>query len=357
MRWPSFLLFFSLLQQSEVTVHGSLSILLPHAWRRCIFPVRRVNGVRCRERVGSGRTRVRRPIRYLRRIPRLLSRPEAPPKTCQECALQYYRPSAAPPDTSPAPPARPEAGAPSKTPSDVPVSAVPGRSHLSSDPRVKTARVLVQRERFAQALKILRPLAASDHPDQTDVRFLMGLGASRGSQSSGLEDEIRPRAPGRSHLGVPVHPDPAAGTGARAPGTGPGLLFEGGGRPGPRSFRAGPGGPAACGPGREHQRVFEHHAGPAPLARGISGSPLHRIPISMPRRTRSSSISTACRSGGARKDKPVPLSAWWAGAVANINFPWPPAGACARASTSTTVNTTGTGSTKRTWVATWGRAG
>ena len=109
--------------------------------------------------------------------------PESPPEACEECALPYYRPSAAPSKaTAPAAP---------RAPADVPVSAVPGRSHLSSDPRVNTARVLVQRERFAQALKILRPLAASDHPDQTDVRFLMGLAASRGSQSSGLDDEIR----------------------------------------------------------------------------------------------------------------------------------------------------------------------
>ena len=33
---------------------------------------------------------------------------------------------------------------------------------------------------------------------------------------------------------------------------------------------------------------------------GISASPLPRTPISTPRRTRSSSISTACRSAGAR---------------------------------------------------------
>ena len=59
--------------------------------------------------------------------------------------------------------------------------AASGRSHLSSDPRVRTARELVQRNRFAEALEILRPLAP-DHPDQTDVRFLLGLAASRGSQ-------------------------------------------------------------------------------------------------------------------------------------------------------------------------------
>ena len=59
--------------------------------------------------------------------------------------------------------------------------AASGRSHLSSDPRVNTARALVERQRFAEALAILRPLVP-DHPDQTDVRFLLGLAASRGSQ-------------------------------------------------------------------------------------------------------------------------------------------------------------------------------
>ena len=113
--------------------------------------------------------------------------PEAPPKACRDCGLRYYRP----PDVQSEAPAPAASSAPSKTPSDVPVSAVPGRSHLSSDPRVKTARTLVQRERFAEALAILRPLAASDHPDQTDVRFLLGLAASRGSQDARVEDEIR----------------------------------------------------------------------------------------------------------------------------------------------------------------------
>ena len=68
--------------------------------------------------------------------------------------------------------------------------ASPGRSHLSSDPRVRTARILVARNRFPEALEILRPLAP-DHPDQTDVRFLLGLAASRWSQVPGLEDEKR----------------------------------------------------------------------------------------------------------------------------------------------------------------------
>ena len=65
------------------------------------------------------------------------------------------------------------------------------RSHLSSDPRVKTARALVQGNRFAEALKILRPLSLEDRPDWTDVRFLLGLAAVRGSTESGLEEEQR----------------------------------------------------------------------------------------------------------------------------------------------------------------------
>ena len=49
---------------------------------------------------------------------------------------------------------------------------------------------MVEDQRFAEALEILRPLAP-DHPDLTDVRFLLGLAASRGSQTSGVEEETR----------------------------------------------------------------------------------------------------------------------------------------------------------------------
>ena len=66
-----------------------------------------------------------------------------------------------------------------------------GQSHLSSDRRVNLARVLIERNRFAEALEILRPLAP-DHPDQTDVQFLLGLAASRAShEEAGLDDEQR----------------------------------------------------------------------------------------------------------------------------------------------------------------------
>ena len=60
-----------------------------------------------------------------------------------------------------------------------------GRSHLSSD-RARQYRAGTGQDAtsFAEkALAILRPLAP-DHPDQTDVRFLLGLAASRGSQES-----------------------------------------------------------------------------------------------------------------------------------------------------------------------------
>ena len=104
--------------------------------------------------------------------------PEAPPEACRDCGIQYFSPSVAQPDVPAA------SGAPSNGP------ASPGRSHLSSDRRVNLARALVERNRFAEALQILRPLAP-DHPDQTDVRFLLGLAAVRGSQDRGLTDEER----------------------------------------------------------------------------------------------------------------------------------------------------------------------
>ena len=83
---------------------------------------------------------------------------------------------------------------PSKGTSGAPATIGPAsgskRSHLSSDPRVNAARRLLERNRFPEALAILRPLVP-DHPDQTDVRFLLGLAAGRSSQESGLGDEQR----------------------------------------------------------------------------------------------------------------------------------------------------------------------
>ena len=114
--------------------------------------------------------------------------PEAPPAPCRECGLQYYRPFTSPPRrAASANQAKGTSGAPARLEPE----SGSRRSHLSSDPRVRTARRLVQRNRFAEALKIMRPLVSSDHPDQTDVRFLLGLAASRGSHEAGLADEKR----------------------------------------------------------------------------------------------------------------------------------------------------------------------
>ena len=112
---------------------------------------------------------------------------------------------------------------------NVQAPASPGRSHLSSDPRVKTARALVERKRFVEALEILRPLAASEHPDQIDIRFSSpGPVCQPGVSAIRARGRDTSRAPGRGDRRVPVHPDPRAGPRARAPGTGPGLLSEGG---------------------------------------------------------------------------------------------------------------------------------
>ncbi len=59
--------------------------------------------------------------------------------------------------------------------------AASDRSHLSSDPRVNDARTLIESGRFAEALDVLRPLAP-DHPDRTDVLFLLGLAAVEASR-------------------------------------------------------------------------------------------------------------------------------------------------------------------------------
>ena len=131
--------------------------------------------------------------------------PESPPDTCRDCrGLRYYRPSATPSGAT----------APSKTPSDAESSADLNvefdRSHLSSDRRVKTARALIQRNRFAEALGILKPLALGDRPDQTDVRFLLGLAASRGSQAPEVKDDERVKLLNLANRGLPGGPDQTA---------------------------------------------------------------------------------------------------------------------------------------------------
>ena len=64
------------------------------------------------------------------------------------------------------------------------------RSHLSSDPRVNNARLLIEDGQFREALSILRPLVP-DHADQTDVLFLVGLAALRASRLLESVDEER----------------------------------------------------------------------------------------------------------------------------------------------------------------------
>ena len=117
--------------------------------------------------------------------------PEAPrPEACRECAgLPYYRPSAAAAASGNAASENQQKGT-SGAPPRLEREGSSKRSHLSSDPRVNSARRLLKRNRFPEVLEILRPLA-TDHPDQTDVRFLLGLAASRGSQQSEVGDEER----------------------------------------------------------------------------------------------------------------------------------------------------------------------
>ena len=61
---------------------------------------------------------------------------------------------------------------------------------MSEDPRIEAGRLLIQRNAFPEALEILQPLV-SDHPDQTNVRFLIGLAAIRWAQLRGVEEEQR----------------------------------------------------------------------------------------------------------------------------------------------------------------------
>ena len=74
----------------------------------------------------------------------------------------------------------------------LPAGALAGqeRPHLSSDPRVNGARALIEDGRFDAALSILRPLA-QDHPDRTDVLFLIGLAATRASQRPHIGEDER----------------------------------------------------------------------------------------------------------------------------------------------------------------------
>ena len=66
----------------------------------------------------------------------------------------------------------------------LPVDAQEAKSHLSSDPRVNDARILLDGNRFSEAASILRPLAPEnpDGPEQIDVLFLFGLASLGAAQ-------------------------------------------------------------------------------------------------------------------------------------------------------------------------------
>ena len=61
-------------------------------------------------------------------------------------------------------------------------------SHLSSDPTVIRARVLVGAKSFDKALVILRPLDIS-HPDRIDILFLTGLAAIGAAEGREVEEQ------------------------------------------------------------------------------------------------------------------------------------------------------------------------
>ena len=64
---------------------------------------------------------------------------------------------------------------------------------LSSDSPVGNARALIERGQFTEALAVLRPLAPN-HPDRTDVLFLVGLAALGVAQ--------RPETPASNRIGL-----------------------------------------------------------------------------------------------------------------------------------------------------------
>ena len=69
---------------------------------------------------------------------------------------------------------------------------VAAQSHLSSDPAVVRARVLVMNGQFGAALDLLRPLDRH-HPDKVDVLFLTGLaamGAAQGQEEEGQRNTL-----------------------------------------------------------------------------------------------------------------------------------------------------------------------
>ena len=180
--------------------------------------------------------------------------PEAPPEACRDCAgLRYYRPmkksekaKTLDPRSEPvldvsnqgsgmtekskdekqdgAPLSRQgrgessgASGAPSNGPADVPAPASPGGSHLSSDSRVNTARVLVERQRSCRGPGDPAPPWCLTIRTRRTCGFSSAWPQAGGHRPPGLKTRNADRAPGPGHRGVPVHPDPPARVGSRAP--------------------------------------------------------------------------------------------------------------------------------------------
>ena len=110
-------------------------------------------------------------------------------------------------------------------------AAASGGSHLSSRfPRVTTARVLVERNRFAEALAILRAHGpGSPGSDRRAVSPGPGRQSGGPRNADGLGDEQRLALLDEAIAAFRSILIRTAGFGARAPGTGPGLLSEEGG--------------------------------------------------------------------------------------------------------------------------------
>ena len=261
----------------------------------------------------------------------------APPEACRECGgLPYFRPSASPSESV--------SKRLPKTSSDSMSNALPNvefdQPHLSSDPRVNTARVLIQRNRFPDALEILRPLALEDRPDHTDVLFLLGLAASRDSQGSRVDDKTRLALLDEAitaFRSILIH-EPALVRVRLELALA--FFLKGDDDLAINHFERGYGWEAAGRGDRQHPEFFERDAGQAPLERVFRVSPWPRIPISTPPPTRSSSISTACRFAGATRS--LRQFRYRRGGLGRRGIPVSPgrtAGACARGSTSTTGNT------------------
>ena len=68
--------------------------------------------------------------------------------------------------------------------------AASDRSRLFSTPLVNDALELIEGRKYEEALSILRPLV-SNHPDQTDILFLIGLAAIEASNRKGIGVESR----------------------------------------------------------------------------------------------------------------------------------------------------------------------